>query len=243
VSASGQHILVVDDEPQIVRALRVILRAEGYQVTEAATKSEALDAVSVRPPDAIVLDLLLPDGSGVEVAQEVRRWADIPIVVLSAVGDEREKVRALDVGADDYVTKPFSTDELMARLRAVLRRSTDGAAQPVVRLGELEIDLADRRVKRGGEEVHLTPIEFDLIEALARHPGKLVTHRQLLREVWGPAYGTETHYLRVHVAHIRAKLEPDPSRPRFLITEPGIGYRLREPEPCPGGAPASGKPA
>jgi two-component system, OmpR family, KDP operon response regulator KdpE len=232
VSASGQHVLVVDDEPQIVRALRVILRAEGYRVTEAATKSEALGAVSVHPPDAIVLDLLLPDGSGVEVAEEVRRWADIPIIVLSAVGDEREKVRALDVGADDYVTKPFNTEEFMARLRAVLRRAVDGGVEPVVRVGDLEVDLADRRVARGGQEVHLTPIEFDLLAVLARHPGKLVTHRQLLREVWGPAYGTETHYLRVHVAHMRTKLEPDPARPRFLITEPGVGYRLREPGPA-----------
>jgi two-component system, OmpR family, KDP operon response regulator KdpE len=243
VSDSGQHILVVDDEPQIVRALKVILRAEGYQVSEAATKSEALDAVSVRPPDAVVLDLLLPDGSGVEVCEEVRRWSDIPIIVLSAVGDEREKVRALDVGADDYVTKPFSTEELMARLRAVLRRSADGAAQPVLQLGELEIDLAARRVSRGGQEVHLTPIEFDLLQGLARHPGKLVTHRQLLKEVWGPAYGSETHYLRVHVAHIRAKLEPDPSRPRFLITEPGVGYRLREPDPAPSRTSSLGRHA
>ncbi|HEX2397638.1 MAG TPA: response regulator transcription factor [Solirubrobacteraceae bacterium] len=243
MSDLGQHILVVDDEPQIVRALKVILRAEGYQVSEAATKSEALDAVSVRPPDAVVLDLLLPDGSGVEVCEEVRRWSDIPIIVLSAVGDEREKVRALDVGADDYVTKPFSTEELMARLRAVLRRSADGAAQPVVQLGELEIDLAARRVSRGGREVHLTPIEFDLLQELARHPGKLVTHRQLLKEVWGPAYGSETHYLRVHVAHIRAKLEPDPSRPRFLITEPGVGYRLREPDPAPSRTSTLGRPA
>jgi two-component system, OmpR family, KDP operon response regulator KdpE len=230
MSSDGQHVLVVDDEPQIVRGLKVILRAQGYRVSEAGSKREALDAVSVRPPDAIVLDLVLPDGSGVEVCREVRRWAEIPIIVLSALGDEREKVRALDAGADDYVTKPFNTDELMARLRAVLRRSADGAAEAVVKLGELEVDLADRRVTRGGEDVHLTPIEFDLLASLARHPGKLVTHRQLLREVWGPAYSTETHYLRVHVAHIRAKLEPDPSQPRFLITDPGVGYRLREPD-------------
>jgi two-component system KDP operon response regulator KdpE len=230
VTDGGPHILVVDDEPQIIRGLKVILRTEGYRISEAASKAEALDAVSVRPPDAVVLDLLLPDGTGVEFCEEVRRWTDIPIVVLSAVGDEREKVRALDVGADDYITKPFNTAELLARLRAVLRRSADGAADPVVHVGELAIDLGDRRVVRDGEDVHLTPIEFDLLATLARHAGKLVTHRQILQEVWGPGYATETHYLRVHVAHIRAKLEPDPSRPRFVITEPGVGYRLREPD-------------
>jgi two-component system KDP operon response regulator KdpE len=148
--------------------------------------------------------------------------------VLSAVGDEREKVRALDAGADDYVTKPFGSDELLARLRALLRRSADAAGSPLVTIGQLVIDLQDRRVTRAGEEVHLTPIEFDLVRVLATHEGRLVTHRQLLREVWGPAYGEETHYLRVHVAHIRAKLERDRSRPRYLVTEPGVGYRLRD---------------
>jgi two-component system KDP operon response regulator KdpE len=148
--------------------------------------------------------------------------------VLSAVGDEREKVRALDVGADDYITKPFGTEELLARLRAVLRRSADGGAEATIATGELEIDLAARRVRHGDREVHLTPIEFDLIAALARHQGKLVTHRQLLQEVWGPGYGDETHYLRVHVAHIRAKLEPDSSRPRYVLTDPGVGYRLSD---------------
>jgi len=154
----------------------------------------------------------------------------LPILVLSAVGDEREKVRALDAGADDYVTKPFGTDELLARLRAVLRRSADVGGSPQLKIGELVIDVLDRQVARAGAEVHLTPIEFDLLSVLAQHHGRLVTHRQLLREVWGPEYGEETHYLRVHVAHIRAKLEADPSRPRYLLTEPGVGYRLREPE-------------
>jgi two-component system KDP operon response regulator KdpE len=175
-----------------------------------------------------VLDLVLPDGQGVEVCEDVRRWSRLPIVVLSAVGDEREKVRALDAGADDYITKPFGTDELLARLRAVLRRSAEAGGSPLVEVGEVTIDLADRRVIRDGEEVHLTPIEFDLLRVLAQHRGRLVTHRQLLQEVWGPEYGEETHYLRVHVAHIRAKLEPDPARPRYLITEPGVGYRLRD---------------
>jgi len=226
MSAGEARVLVVDDEPQIVRGLRVILQNAGYRVEEATTKQEALDAVSVRPPDAIVLDLVLPDGDGVDVLDDVRRWSQVPVVVLSAVGDEEQKVRALDAGADDYVTKPFGTEELLARMRAVLRRrSEEGDA--VVRVGELEIDLADRSVRRDGEEVHLTPIEFDLLAKLAEHPGRLVTHRQLLQEVWGPGYEDETHYLRVHFAHVRAKNEPDPSKPRFVITEPGIGYRLR----------------
>jgi two-component system, OmpR family, KDP operon response regulator KdpE len=226
VSAGESRVLVVDDEPQIVRGLRVILTNAGYRVEEATTKQEALDSVSVRPPDALVLDLVLPDGSGIEVCEEIRRWSQVPIVVLSAVGDEQQKVRALDAGADDYVTKPFGSEELLARMRAVLRRKSDDG-DSAVRVGELEIDLADRSVRRDGEQLHLTPIEFDLLSKLAEHPGRLVTHRQLLQEVWGPGYEDETHYLRVHFAHVRAKIEPDPSNPRYVITEPGIGYRLR----------------
>jgi two-component system KDP operon response regulator KdpE len=172
---------------------------------------------------------VLPDGQGVEICEDVRRWSRLPIIVLSAVGDEREKVRAFDAGADDYVTKPFGTDELLARLRAVLRRSTESAGEPQITIGELVLDVADRRVTRAGSEIHLTPLEFDLVRVLAQNRGRLVTHRQLLQEVWGPEYGEETHYLRVHVAHIRAKLELDSSRPQYLITEPGVGYRLREP--------------
>jgi len=228
VSPEGQRVLVVDDEPQIVRALKVILRGAGYTTEAAESKQEALDAVSVRPPDAMVLDLVLPDGSGVDVCAEVRRWSSLPIIVLSAVGDEREKVRALDAGADDYITKPFGTDELLARLRAVLRRAAEDGGEPEIAIGSLIIDLGARTVTSEGADVHLTPIEFDLLRQLAIHRGKLVTHRQLLREVWGPAYETETHYLRVHVAHIRSKIEPEPSRPRYVITEPGIGYRLRD---------------
>jgi two-component system KDP operon response regulator KdpE len=219
-------VLVVDDEPQIVRALRVVLRSAGFTVQSAETKSEALDAVAVRPPDAMILDLVLPDGSGVEVCEDVRRWSSLPIIVLSAVGDEREKVRALNAGADDYVTKPFGSEELVARVRAVLRRRGDGASEPVVHAGPVTIDLAARRVTRDGADVHLTPIEFDLLRVLATHQGRLVTHRALLQEVWGPQFGTETHYLRVHVAHIRAKVERDPSRPELVLTEPGVGYRL-----------------
>jgi two-component system KDP operon response regulator KdpE len=228
---SGAHVLVVDDEPQILRGLKVILRSAGFQVAQAATKHEALDAVAVHPPDVMILDLVLPDGSGVEVCEEVRRWSTLPIIVLSAVGDEREKVRALDAGADDYVTKPFGTDELTARIRAVLRRRDSGdGSEPAVRVGPVTIDLAARRVTRDGAEVHLTPIEFDLVRVLAIHRGKLLTHARLLREVWGPAYGDETHYLRVHVAHIRRKLERDPARPEILLTDAGVGYRLA-PEP------------
>jgi two-component system KDP operon response regulator KdpE len=224
----AERILVVDDEPQIVRALKVILRGAGYSTEQAESKEEALNAVSVHPPDAMVLDLVLPDGSGVDVCTEVRSWTSLPIIVLSAVGDEREKVRALDAGADDYITKPFGTDELLARLRAALRRVSEDGGEPTVDLGDLVIDLAARTVARNGEGVHLTPIEFNLLRVLALHRGKLVTHRQLLHQVWGPGYEEETHYLRVHVAHIRSKIESEPSRPRHLMTEPGIGYRLRD---------------
>ena len=226
---SGARVLVVDDEPQIVRGLKVILRTDGYEVETAATQAEATAALAARPPDVVLLDLVLPDGSGVEICRALRGWSRIPVVVLSAVGDEREKVRALDAGADDYITKPFNADELLARLRAVLRRTIDESGAPLVQIGDIAIDLADRRVTRQGEDVHLTPREFELVRTLAHHRGRLVTHRQLLQEVWGPAYGTETHYLRVHVAHIRAKLEADPQRPRHLITEPGVGYRLQDP--------------
>ncbi|HEY7151012.1 MAG TPA: response regulator [Solirubrobacterales bacterium] len=226
--AEGPRVLVVDDEPQIVRALKVILRGAGYSTDQAESKEGALNAVSVHPPDAMLLDLVLPDGSGVEVCAEVRSWTSLPIIVLSAVGDEREKVKALDAGADDYITKPFGTDELLARLRAALRRVSEDGGEPIIDLGDLVIDLAARTVKRKGEAVHLTPIEFNLLRALAVHRGKLVTHRQLLHEVWGPGYEQETHYLRVHVAHIRSKIELEPSRPRHLITEPGVGYRLRD---------------
>jgi two-component system KDP operon response regulator KdpE len=225
--AGGPRILVVDDEPQIVRGLKIILRNAGYAVEAAETKAEAMVELVSRPPDALVLDLVLPDGRGVEICEEVRRWSRLPILVLSAVGDEREKVRALDAGADDYVTKPFGTDELLARLRALLRRSVDVGGSPRIEIGALVIDLADRLVTRDCQPVHLTPIEFDLLRVLAQHQGRLVTQRQLLREVWGPQYQTEANYLRVHLAHLRRKLEPDPSHPRYLLTEPGMGYRFQ----------------
>jgi two-component system, OmpR family, KDP operon response regulator KdpE len=226
MNGDGAHVLVVEDEAQIVRGLKVILRAAGFEVRSAETKREALDAVAVRPPDVLILDLVLPDGSGVEVCEEVRRWSRLPIIVLSAVGDEREKVRALNAGADDYITKPFGSDELIARIRAVLRRTAETTVEPVIEVGPLTIDLAARRVLREGADVHLTPIEYDLLRVLALHRGRLMTHRALLQEVWGPQYGDETHYLRVHVAHLRAKLEADPARPALILTDPGVGYRL-----------------
>jgi two-component system, OmpR family, KDP operon response regulator KdpE len=223
---SAIRVLVCDDERQILRALRVLLREAGFEVSTAETAQEALDAVSVRPPDAAILDLILPDGNGVDICRSIREWSEMPIIVLSAVGDESEKVRALEAGADDYVTKPFGPDELIARLRAALRRTGAPAAEPVLRADDLELDLADHRVTAAGEEVHLTPIEFDLLRALMRNRGRLMTHRMLLREVWGPAYEDDTQTLRVHVANLRRKIEPQPSSPRHIITDPGIGYRL-----------------
>ena len=228
MDADGPRVLVVDDEPQILRGLKVVLKQAGFTIETAETKREALDRVAVRPPEVLVLDLILPDGSGVEVCEEVRRWSQLPIIVLSAVGDEREKVRALDAGADDYLTKPFGADELLARLRALLRRSGDG--RPARDRGWRPVDRRGRALGCARhEEIHLTPLEFDILRVLALHRGKLVTHRRLLNDVWGPEYVDETHYLRVHVAHIRAKIEPDPSSPRYLVTDPGVGYRLREP--------------
>jgi two-component system KDP operon response regulator KdpE len=226
------RILVVDDEPQILRALQMKLRGAGYAVETAATAREALMKAGMRPPDAIVLDLLLPDGRGTDVCRELRGWYAAPIVVLSAVGDEKEKVEALDAGADDYVTKPFSGDELLARLRAVLRRVSP-TAEMVVSIGELRLDLENRTVTMSGRSIALTPIEYDLLSALARNQGKLLTHPALLREVWGPAYQEESSYLHVHVSHLRRKIEPDPARPRYILNQPGIGYRMVDPTETP----------
>ncbi|HSP73329.1 MAG TPA: response regulator [Gaiellaceae bacterium] len=225
---SGQRVLVVDDEPQILRALRTTLRGAGYDVDTAATAQEALTAAAAHPPEAVILDLVLPDGDGTEVCRELRGWSDAPVIVLSAVGEERQKIAALDAGADDYVTKPFSVDELLARLRAVLRRAAP-SQEPVIEIGELRVDVAERIVTVGGRRVKLSPHEFDLLRVLAQNQGKLLTHRMLLREVWGPAYQVEAHYLRVYVSHLRRKLEPDPASPRYLLTEPGAGYRLVDP--------------
>jgi two-component system KDP operon response regulator KdpE len=221
-------VLVVDDEPHILRALQTGLRGAGYDVAAAATADEALAAAAMRPPDAVILDLVLPDGSGIDVARELRSWSAAPILVLSVVGDEAEKVAALDAGADDYVEKPFGIDELLARLRALLRRAGP-ASGPVLEIDELVIDLDKQLVTVAGRRVQLTPNEFELLRVLAQNEGKLMTHPAILREVWGPAYGTESHYLHVYVSQLRRKLEDDPSRPRYLLTEPGAGYRLVNP--------------
>jgi two-component system KDP operon response regulator KdpE len=221
----SQRILVCDDEMQIRRALRVVLKDAGFEVTETAGAQEALDAVSVRPPDAAIIDLLLPDGDGIEVCRSIRSWSDMPILVLSAVGEEDQKVRALEAGADDYVTKPFGPRELVARLKAALRRAGDDADEPTVTAGDLRIDLAAHTVRRNGEEVHLTPIEFRLLSTLARNRGRLMTHRALLKEVWGPGWEDDTQTLRTHIANLRRKIEP-PDGPRYIRTDPGIGYRF-----------------
>jgi two-component system, OmpR family, KDP operon response regulator KdpE len=225
---SAARILVVDDESQILRALRTSLQAAGYEVDVAATAAEALTSAAAHPPDGVILDLMLPDGSGTDVCRELRRWTNVPILVLSAVGDEQEKVAALDAGADDYVTKPFGIDELLARLRAALRR-VDVMTGPVVELGDLVVDLERRLVTLRGEPVSLTPTEFELLRLFVRNEGKLLTHPTILREVWGPRYGAGSHYLHVYVSQLRRKIEPDPARPRFLLTEPGAGYRLVRP--------------
>jgi two-component system KDP operon response regulator KdpE len=222
------RVLVVDDEPQILRALETTLRGAGYVVETAATGEDALVRTALRPPDAMILDLVLPGKSGIEVCRELRTWTQLPIVILSAVGEEAEKVAALDAGADDYVTKPFGVDELLARLRAALRRAGPHG-DPVLRIGELEVDLERRLVRMAGRTIQLTPIEYDLLTLLARNEGKLLTHRAILRDVWGPAYAAESHYLHVHVSHLRRKLEPDPARPQYIVTEPGAGYRLLRP--------------
>jgi two-component system, OmpR family, KDP operon response regulator KdpE len=221
-------VLVVDDEPQILRALETTLRGAGYEVTTAATGEAALSEAAVRPPDAVILDLVLPGKSGTEVCRELREWSQVPVLVLSAVGEEREKVAALDAGADDYVTKPFGIDELLARLRAVLRRAVP-ATEPVIDFGELRIELENRAVYRKGELVALTPHEFAFLRFLAVNEGKLLTHRMILREVWGAAYQAESHYLHVYVSQLRRKIEADPTRPRYLLTEAGAGYRLVNP--------------
>ena len=225
---TGPRVLVVDDEPQILRALSTNLRGAGYEVDTAETAGEALSNAAMRPPEAVILDLVLPDGRGTDVCRDLRRWLTAPILVLSAVGEEREKVEALDAGADDYVTKPFGMDELLARLRAALRRAVP-SGEPLLRVGELELDLEKRAFLRGGEPVALTPNEFELLRLLMQNEGKLLTHPTILREVWGPAYGDESHYLHVYVSQLRRKIEADPTRPRYLLTEPGAGYRLVAP--------------
>jgi two-component system KDP operon response regulator KdpE len=224
----GARILVVEDDPGILRALKTNLSRHGFDVETAETGGDAIDSYALRPPDLILLDLGLPDIDGTDVIREVRARAGTPIVVLSVRGGERDKVAALDLGADDYLTKPFGVEELLARVRVALRHAahpTSGTAA-LFRSGDLEIDLARRRVSVAGEEKHLTPTEYDLLKALAAQPDKVLTDRMLLRAVWGPAYGSEAHYLHVYVARLRRKIEADPQKPRHLLTEPGVGYRL-----------------
>jgi two-component system KDP operon response regulator KdpE len=223
------RILVVDDEPAILRFLKPALEANEFDVTSAGTLAEAMKRIAREPPDVVVLDLGLPDGDGKDVIRQVRQWSQVPIIVLSAREREVEKIEALDLGADDFVNKPFGVGELMARLRTALRhrRQEQGEAS-VVRIGSIEIDLPRRRVMRDGTEVKLTSREFDLLNCLARHPGKVMTHRQLLTAVWGAAQAEETQYLRVYVGHLRQKLEERPEDPRIILTELGIGYRLAE---------------
>ena len=226
---AARRVLVCDDEPQILRALRVILRDAGYEVTVAATAQEALDAVAVKPPDAAILDLVLPDGDGVEVCRSVRGWSEMPIIVLSAVGEETEKVRALEAGADDYVTKPFGPGELVARLKAALRRAGSAPPDdPVLSADGLALDQAAHRVTANGDEVHLTPTEFELLRVLMRNRGRLMTHRALLTEVWGRAYEHDTQILRTHLANLRRKIETTPGAPRYILTDPGVGYRFAD---------------
>jgi two-component system KDP operon response regulator KdpE len=219
------RVLVVDDEQQILRALRVILREAGFQTLPASTGEEALDVAALQHPDAAIVDLLLPDMDGVEVARRLREWTKIPLIVLSAVGDEDAKVRALAAGADDYVTKPFGPRELVARLQANLRRIAPDPEEAQIQVDGLEVDLARRTVKVEGSEVHLTPTEFDLLRLLVRNRGRLMTHRDLLVSVWGPGYGEDTQVLRAHIANLRRKIEPPDGR-RFIRTDPGVGYRF-----------------
>ena len=224
-----QTLLVVDDEPQFLRTLATNLRGAGYAVETAATVEGALSAAKGNQFDAVVLDLVLPDGSGTDVCTGLRAWSDVPIVVVSAVGEEQEKVDALDAGADDYVVKPFPLAELLARLRAVLRRVTP-SSEPILSIGPLEIDREGRSVRRDGSLVHLTPHEFDLLRVLGENEGKLMTHARILREVWGPSYRRESNYLHVYVSQLRRKIEDDPARPQLLLTAPGVGYRLVAPQ-------------
>lgn len=223
-------VLLIEDEPEIRRFLRATLPQQKYRITEAATGREGLAQVSARNPDLILLDLSLPDADGLDLIRQIREWGSIPIIVLSAREQESIKATALDLGADDYVTKPFGLNELLARMRAALRHArviATGQAEAVFQIGDVRVDLGRRQVFVGGKEVHLTPIEYKLLITLIRHAGKVLTHHQLLKEVWGPLHGDEAHYVRVYMSQLRAKIEADPSRPRCLVTELGVGYRLR----------------
>ena len=223
-------IVVVEDEPQIRRFLRATLQAQGYRLFEATTGADGLIEAASRQPDVVIVDLGLPDIDGLEVIRRLREWSSVPVIVLSARGGERDKVTALDVGADDYIEKPFGTDELLARIRVALRHAAGAgrAEDALFTVGELQVDQGRRQVRLAGKEVHLTPIEYRLLTTMVRHAGKVLTHRQLLRDVWGPNHVEDAHYLRVFMATLRRKIEPSPAQPRYLLTEPGVGYRLSE---------------
>jgi two-component system, OmpR family, KDP operon response regulator KdpE len=226
MSQAGKKVLIVDDEQAIRRFLRATLSAHGYTITEAGTARQALELCAREHPDLVILDLGLPDMEGIEVTRRIREWSQVPVIILSVREREADKVAALDAGADDYLTKPFGVEELMARLRVALRRATQPGADPLFQSGDLLFDAARRLVTMGGQELQLTPTEYELLRVLVQHAGRVLTHRQLLQEVWGPAYASETHLLRVNISNLRRKLEPDPSRPRYILTEPGVGYRL-----------------
>jgi len=223
---SKPRVLVCDDEPQILRAVTLVLSEAGFDVVVAATAGEALDRAALRSPDAAIIDLLLPDGDGVEVCSRLREWSQMPILVLTAIDEEQEKIRALRTGADDYVTKPFASGELVARLEAALRRVTPASDEPIIAVEGLEIDLAARSVRANGSEIRLTPIEYELLRVLVRNHGKVMTHRALLTDVWGPGYEADTHTLRFHVSNLRKKIEPPGMREHYVRTEPGVGYRF-----------------
>jgi two-component system, OmpR family, KDP operon response regulator KdpE len=227
VTEIGVRVLVVDDERAIRRYLHAALNAQGYTVYEASNGQEALNSAVTDRPDLIILDLGLPDIDGVEVTQRLREWTHIPILILSVREQESDKIAALDAGADDYLTKPFSSGELMARLRVALRRTMQATSEPVFEIGGLKVDLAHRQVTEAGREIVLTPTEYDLLRVLVQNAGKVLTHHQLLRQVWGSAYEAEAHLLRVNMSNLRHKIEPDPARPLYILTEPGVGYRMR----------------
>jgi two-component system KDP operon response regulator KdpE len=232
MSATAALVLVVEDEPQMRKFIRASLASHGYRVLEAERVAEVVGLVTSHNPELILLDLGLPDGDGLQLTQVLREWSHVPIIVLSARGREDDKVAALDAGADDYLTKPFGVNELLARMRVALRhaRSKAADAEPqLLQFDELEIDLVRREVSRSHEQLHLTPIEYKLLVLLARNAGRVLTHQHILKEVWGAAYANHTHYVRVHMAELRKKIEADPARPKLLVTEPGVGYRLREP--------------
>jgi len=231
VATTAPLLLLIEDEPPMRRFLRTALGANDYRLVDAETAKEGLAQAASRSPDVILLDLGLPDRDGLDVVRELREWSATPIIVLSARGREEDKVRALDLGADDYLTKPFGVEELLARIRVALRHAAlppGGAPEPIFEAGDLRVDLAARRVWRAGQEIHLTPTEYKLLTTLVRHAGKVLTHRQLLKEVWGVNYVNQSHYVRVYLAQLRQKIEADPARPRLLLTEPGVGYRLKD---------------